>query len=76
MNYYFWFQEQLEFFLALQKHLTFSYFSNAFSFGAKKEDFFFITHRIISFSPIGPNSFVSRLLQHVILLTNEHVLFN
>jgi len=32
-------------------------------------------HRIISLLPIGPNSFVSRLLQHVILLTYEHVLF-
>jgi hypothetical protein len=30
----------------------FPYFSNAFSFGAKKEDFFFVTHRIISFLPI------------------------
>jgi len=65
----------LDFFLALKEHLTF-FFPNAFSFGAKKEDLFFITHCIISLLPIGQNSFVSRLFQHVILLMYEYVLFN
>jgi hypothetical protein len=48
----------LEFFLAPQEHLTFSYFFNTLSFGAKKEDLFFVTHHIISVLPIGQNSFV------------------
>jgi hypothetical protein len=62
--------------LAPQEHLTFYYYSNGFSFDAKKEDLFFLTHGIISLLPIGPNSFVSRLVQRVILLTYEHVSFN
>jgi len=42
----------------------------------KRRFCFLATHHIISLVAIGPNSFVSRLLQHVILLTYEHVSFN
>jgi hypothetical protein len=66
----------LEFFLAPQEHLIFQKKIDAFSFGANKEDLFFLSDHIISLLPIGRNSFVSRLLQHVMLLTYEHVLCN
>ncbi len=58
------------------KIYDFFLFFNAFSFGANKENLFFVTHCIISLLPIGQNSFVSMLFQHVMLLTYEHVLFN
>jgi len=38
--------------VALQEHLSFSYFFNAFSFGAENEDLFFVTHGIISLLPM------------------------
>jgi hypothetical protein len=41
-----------------------------------RKTYFFVTHCIISLLPIGQNSFVSTLFQHVMLLTYEHVLFN
>jgi len=66
----------LEFFLAPQEHLIFSFFLMFLILVQKGGFIFFVTHCIISLLPIGWNSFVSRLLQHVILFTYEHVLFN
>jgi hypothetical protein len=56
--------------------LSFSYFFNVFSFGANKEDLLHVTHCIISLLPFDQNSFISRLFQHVMSLTYEHVLSN
>jgi len=52
-------------------------FSNVFSFGANKGNLLHVTHDyIISLLHVGQNSFMSRLIQHVISVTYEHVLFN
>jgi hypothetical protein len=52
-------------------------FSNVFSFGANKENLLYVTHDyILSLLLVGRNSFMSRLIQHVISLTYEHVLSN
>jgi hypothetical protein len=50
-------------------------FFNIFNLGANKENLLHVTHCIISLLPFSRNSFISRLVQHVMLLTREHVLF-
>ncbi len=53
------------FFLLLKDIWFFHIIFYAFSLGANKEDLGFVTYRIISLLPIGLNSFILRLLQHV-----------
>jgi hypothetical protein len=57
-----------QFFFSSQRHLIFSYYFYAFSLGANKKDLLFVTYRIISLLPIGLNSFILRLFQHVMSL--------
>jgi hypothetical protein len=47
----------------------FSLFFYAFSLGANKDNLLHVTNCITSSSPFGWNSFMSRLLQHVMSLT-------
>jgi hypothetical protein len=44
--------------------------------GANKEDLLRVTHCIISLLPFSKKQFISKLFQHVMSLTYEHVLFN
>jgi hypothetical protein len=46
-----------------------------FNLGANKKDLLHGTHGIISFLPFCSNSFISKLFQHVMSFTYEHVLF-
>ncbi len=56
--------------------MFFSFFFDVFSFGANKEDLLHVTHCTISLLAFDQNSFISKLFQHVMSLTYEHVLFN
>jgi len=76
MNYCLSFQNHLEIFLVPQGYLYFPYFFNVFSLGTNKEDLLHVTHCVTSSLPFDHTLFTSKLFQHVMSLTYEHVLFN
>ncbi len=76
MNYCLSFQNHLEIFLVPQGYLFFLYFFNVFNLGTNKEDLLQVTHCVTSSLPFDHTLFTSKLFQHVMSLTYEHVLFN
>jgi hypothetical protein len=76
INYCISFQNPLEVFLPPQGYLSFPYFFNAFSLGTNKEVLLHVTHCVASSLPFDQTLFRSKLFQHIMSLTYEHVLFN
>jgi hypothetical protein len=74
MNYCLSFQEHSKIFDT--RIFVFSLFFDVFGIGANKEDLLHVTHCIISLLSFSKNQFISKLFQHVMSLTYEHVLFN
>ncbi len=73
MNCYLSFQQHSKMFLAAQWYLLFPWFFYVFNLGVNKEDLLHVTHYIISSLPFCRNSILSRLFQHFMSLTYEHV---